>query len=130
MHNTDADGNEFFICDFCRRPWAEERPMVEGHRGSLICAPCLTVAYTELVHLHLGAERAGTVCTMCLENRSQPQWESPLFAEAHACVRCVRQAAGVLSKDPESGWKRPEPARGVEPSALEAGEEEGEEGEA
>jgi hypothetical protein len=130
MHNTAAEGNDYFVCDFCRRPWRDDRPMVEGHRGALICAPCLTVAYTELVHLHMGAERAKSLCTMCLEHRDQPQWESPLFPESHACVRCVRQAAGVMSKDPESGWKRPEAPAGVKPSELEAGEEEGEEGEA
>lgn len=124
MHNTDAEGNDFFICDFCRQSWAEDRPMVEGHRGSLICGPCLTVAYTELVHLHAGAERAKTLCAMCLEHRDQPQWESPLHPEVHACIRCVRQAAGVMSKDVESGWKRPDAPAEVTPSELEASEEE------
>lgn len=123
MHNTDAEGNDFFICDFCRHAWAEDRPMVEGHRGSLICGTCLTVAYTELVHLHAGAERAKSLCSMCLEHRDQPQWESPLHPEVHACIRCVRQAAGVMSKDEESGWKRPEAPAEVTPSELEAGEE-------
>jgi len=124
MHNTEAEGNEYFVCDFCRRCWAEDRPMVERHRGALICGPCLTVAYTELVHLHMGEERKGTLCTMCLEHRDQPQWESPSYPAAHACVRCVRQGAGVLGKDPESGWKKPEAAAGVVPSEVEKGEEE------
>ena len=97
--------------------------MVEGHRGSLICGPCLTVAYTELVHLHTGQERSGGLCVMCLEHRPQAQWESPLQPGTCACVRCVRQAAGVMSKDPDSGWKRPEPAAGVVPSDVEAQEE-------
>jgi len=130
MHNTAAEGNDYFVCDFCRKPWRDDRPMVEGHRGALICGPCLTVAYSELVHLRMGTERAGSLCTMCLENRDQPQWESPLHPQAHACIRCVRQAAGVMSKDPESGWKRPEAPAGAAPSDLEKGEEDAEEPEA
>ena len=38
-----------FLCDFCRREWTEDSPMVEGHHGSLVCGRCLTVAYIEVV---------------------------------------------------------------------------------
>src|SRR5690606_13098740 len=93
---------------FCRRPWSEERPMVEGHRGSLICAACLTVAYTDVV---LAGSRArppeGQACTMCLEKGDQPHWISPAFPEAAICTRCIRQSSTVLEKDKEFGWKRP-----------------------
>ena len=81
--------------------------MIEGHKGSLICSKCITPAYVSLIHLGEGAELAGTRCTMCLEDRNQPQWASPLHPEVHICLRCVKQGAGVLSKDPDYGWQKP-----------------------
>lgn len=127
MHNPQAQGDEFFVCDFCRRHWADDRPMVEGHRGALICAKCLTLAYTDLVYSGQGTALSGTLCTMCLENRAQPQWCSPLHPEAHACLRCVRQAAGVLSRDPDYGWQRPPAPAGTQATSQEAHEEQDEE---
>lgn len=111
MHDTSATGNEFFRCDFCRAAWSDSRPMVEGHQGSLICAPCLTVAYGAIVVADLGEPLPdGAQCVLCLEKRPEPHWRSPAYPDALACRRCIRQAAAVLSKDPESGWRRPEPA--------------------
>jgi hypothetical protein len=110
MHDESADGSEFFKCDFCRRPWAEDRPMVEGHRGSLICGQCLTVAFADVV-LHSGGATlpAGTTCKLCLEERKEPCWQSPMHETEWACLRCIKQSAGVLTKDKESGWTRPVP---------------------
>ena len=34
-----------FLCDYCGNTWSDDRPMVEGHRGSLVCARCLSLAY-------------------------------------------------------------------------------------
>lgn len=116
MHNPGAEGNDYFVCDFCRRHWADDRPMVEGHKGSLICGQCLTPAYVEIVQLLQGTTLAGTHCTMCLEHRNEPQWSSPLFPESHICRRCLKQAAGVLCRDPESGWHKPQPPAGVSPA--------------
>ncbi|TVQ61971.1 MAG: hypothetical protein EA378_05765 [Phycisphaerales bacterium] len=97
-----------FLCDFCARPWAEDRPMVEGHRGSIVCGRCLTVAYAELVLSKLDASRPdGTTCVLCLEERTEAMWESPVREGVFACRRCVKQSAGVLVKDAESGWKKP-----------------------
>ncbi|HYE02372.1 MAG TPA: hypothetical protein VD963_03950 [Phycisphaerales bacterium] len=107
MHDRAATGNDFFKCDFCRRSWSEERPMVEGHRGSLLCAACLTVAYTHVVVAGGGEELRGSGCTLCLEERDQPQWQSPMYPEARACLRCIKQAATVLEKDPDAPWTRP-----------------------
>jgi hypothetical protein len=108
MHDQDAQGNEFFKCDFCLNPWAEDRQMVEGHRGSLICSRCLTLAYAEVVAGGGGARPpAGTTCTLCLEERTQQHWQSPARPEAWACERCIRQSGQILEKDEESGWKRP-----------------------
>jgi len=110
MHDTTAQGNEYFKCDFCRKPWAEERPMVEGHRGSLICADCLTVAYTQVFLASAGTPRPeGAVCTLCLEPRDAMYWTSPLYEEARVCKRCINQAAVTLERDPDHPWKRPSP---------------------
>ncbi|MBL8757039.1 MAG: hypothetical protein JNK35_01265 [Phycisphaerae bacterium] len=123
MHDHAAEGNEFFKCDFCRQPWADDRPMVEGHQGSLICSACLSVAY---LHVHgpqtagLGAESPAIACRMCLETRSGPRWASPLDPEAVACKRCIRQSAGVLERDPEYAWRRPDGLNGGDSSAEQA----------
>ncbi len=113
MHDTNAEGNEFFKCDFCHSPWAEDRPMVEGHQGSLICSRCLSAAYVEVVHMAGGVKRLGAKCVMCLEERQEPQWQSPLVETAFICKRCVKQSTGTLEHDEESGWKRPAPPAGA-----------------
>lgn len=81
--------------------------MVEGHQGSLICDRCLTIAYTELVLAESGTAPAGATCTMCLEERAEIAWQSPMYVEAVACRRCVKQAAGRLHKDPDWDWTKP-----------------------
>ena len=95
-----------FLCDFCGQCWADGRPMVEGHRGSLICGPCLGVAYVEVVQGGARSAPGGAACTLCLEARDGAMWASGA-REAFACLRCVKQSAGVLTKDPESGWRKP-----------------------
>lgn len=116
MHDPAHEGTPaFFICDFCRQPWSEQRPMVEGHKGSLICASCLSVAYRSVALdgmpslLPAPGEHpwGGLVCTLCLEERSQPAWRSPMHEEAIVCLRCVKQSATTLEKDPDYGWERP-----------------------
>ncbi len=107
MHDPTSTGNDFFRCDFCRRGWADDRPMVEGHQGSLVCGPCLTVAYTEVVLRRASSAPPGTKCTMCLEDRDETMWRSPAHEEAVICDRCIKQAAGRLVKDPECNWKKP-----------------------
>lgn len=114
MHDPAATGTDMFVCDFCSRPWADDRPMVEGHRGSLVCAGCLSAAYTEVALLKAGvpgptpADGPGApACTMCLERRPEPHWVSPIRPEARVCRRCIKQSATTMEKDPETGWKRP-----------------------
>jgi hypothetical protein len=98
------------LCDFCRREWTEERPMVEGHQGSCICGPCLTTAYRATVLDEAPATPgSGARCALCLEDRADPMWDSPVEPGTRACRRCVRQSAAVLQKDPDSRWRRPEP---------------------
>lgn len=107
MHDLDAQGNQFFKCDFCASAWEESRPMVEGHRGSLICAECLSMAYAEVILLRAGTPHADiTACTLCLMHREDDHWKSPL-SDAAACAWCITKSADILEKDPDAGWKRP-----------------------
>lgn len=108
MHKTRPDGTVIeSLCDFCHASF-EAEPMIEGHQGSLLCLKCLSVAYSDVVNFGGGHENTGMMCRMCLEERKQPEWASPLDPEARVCLRCIKQAATALEKDPESGWKRPE----------------------
>lgn len=110
MHRTTPQGELIeSTCDFCGRVWdpAGDQLMIEGHQGSLICLKCLSAAYAEIALHGGGLENQGKKCTMCLEERKQPEWESPVNTGARVCLRCVKQAATALEKDSESGWKRP-----------------------
>lgn len=110
MHRTHTDGSLIeSTCDFCSRRWDPEGSelMIEGHQGSLICLKCLSIAYADVVLHGGGQEHQGKKCTLCLESRAQPEWQSPVNPSAHACLRCIRQAATALEKDKESGWQRP-----------------------
>ena len=110
MHKTRPDGSVIgSFCDFCAREWDQQGSeiMVEGHQGSLICTKCLSAAYAAIVLHKLGEEHKGTSCVMCIEERDQPQWESPVQEGKRICLRCLKQAATALEKDPETGWKRP-----------------------
>ena len=96
-----------FLCDFCVRAWDGAFPMVEGHQGSLICDRCLEVAYRELVLAKGDSTRVPYHCTMCLEERSQPGWTSPMVDGKAVCLRCVNQAAVRLERDEDWQWARP-----------------------
>ncbi len=119
---------EDFLCDFCGQTWAADRPMVEGHRGSLACARCLTLAFDELWNMGveplpakartIGEAGPGAVgmrpspgvpCTMCLEQRDEPHWHSPARPEAWICRRCAKQSVVMLERDSEANFRRPPP---------------------
>lgn len=108
------------LCDFCMRQWTEDHPMIEGHRGSCICGNCLTIAYRQVVLHGESSAPADFLCTMCLErdkdravlNRAgEPGWQSPVRSEAVICRRCIKLAAGVLHKDKDFNWKKPQAAQ-------------------
>ena len=98
-----------FLCDFCGKEWDGESPVVEGHKGSLICGDCLAAAYRELALKDGGAgtgtAAAGYTCVMCLEQRKEPGWAGATGAVV--CRRCARQSAAVLAKDKDYSWIKP-----------------------
>lgn len=104
-HNATAAD---FLCDFCEASWADDRPMVEGHRGSLICGKCLTLAFDALWNRGQGVPRPeAETCVMCLSPNDDPVWVSPVRDEARICKRCAKQSAVMLERDQDCGWKRP-----------------------
>lgn len=125
MRNPAANPDDLrmsdFWCDFCRRPWTEDVPMIEGHQGSLICGRCLALAYADLsVHGSPSVPAAPDIpggkrsddssrpkCLMCLEHRRDALWRSPAHEEALVCLRCVKQGATALEKDKDFAWRRP-----------------------
>jgi len=112
VQRTGADPQDMqpsdFLCDFCARPWDGAFPMVEGHQGSLICGNCLSTAYAQTVLAGDRTAAPGAQCVLCLEQRDDIAWASPVRDEACACVRCLKQAAGRLHKDPDWDWRKPE----------------------
>lgn len=127
MHRPGTDHSnvqmEDVLCDFCGTTWTETLPLVEGHRGAVICGPCLTTAYRQLVLEKRGtagegsggvtptgtdaaAATGGYECRLCLEQRKEIGWRGT--TDACACLRCVKQSAAILAKDADYGWKRPE----------------------
>jgi hypothetical protein len=116
MHDQSAEGNDYFKCDFCLASWADDLPMVEGHRGSLICARCLTAAFTRVVVEKQGVTVPEHInCALCLMHHDSPHYahagtpDSP--GGAVACERCIKQSAAILAKDPEAGWTKPTPPK-------------------
>jgi len=106
-------------CDFCGQDWDEIRPMIEGHRGSVLCLDCLKFA---LAMAH-PAKDAGP-CTMCLHpiEDGKIMWQHPDRPEsanqqALICEGCIKQAAGTFSKDADIPWKWDRKIAGKEPKA-------------
>ncbi len=111
MQREATDGGIIISCDFCGTDWDpydmdQPRPMMEGHRGSVICLPCVKVA---LVEIAPGSDPYE--CTLCRKETlpaDLPRWHSDGGAmPANLCKDCLNQAAGTFSKDPDIDWKRP-----------------------
>ena len=109
MHRDGTDPEnvqlEDILCDFCSEAaWAAGSPCIEGHRGSVICGKCLSVAFVSIVTCKVEEQEAE--CVMCLEKRATPMWKG-LRDEALICRRCVKQSAGVLQNSPAYDWSKP-----------------------
>ena len=125
MHRPGADPENRtevdFLCDFCGSTWKPERPMMEGHKGSLICGVCLTNAYKQVVLANAGITVPEHIaCTLCLLNKAGDYWQSATRVDLQdgevlvepepgnvVCRWCIERSATMLNKDAESGWKKP-----------------------
>ena len=115
MQRTTSDGL-IISCDFCGTDWdpydqSFAKPMVEGHKGSIICLDCVKSALAEM-------EAAGEEyrCVMCtVEGLTLDRWRhlgahpgaeasAGLNADAVVCIECIKQAAGRFDKDKDVDW--------------------------
>lgn len=96
-----------FLCDFCGGTWTEDLPMVEGHKGSLICGACLREAFRRVVVLGENSADEGYACALCLLTKPEAAWRSPATGST-ACRWCINRSATMLAKDPDSRWTKPE----------------------
>jgi hypothetical protein len=92
------------LCDFCRRDWDGQEPMIEGHHGSVLCLQCLQQA---LVEQAPGPDKFK--CTLCLRFNippEMPRWRHPGNPEAVVCQECMYQAARAFhrNKDVPFQW--------------------------
>lgn len=95
-------------CDFCGTDWDQVKPMIEGHRGSIVCLDCLGRAVEAAA-----AADAAFKCTMCQQDRepATPVYRNPApdeqaNIEAALCWDCIQQADRAFSKDPDTEWER------------------------
>lgn len=94
------------LCDFCGAAWTADLPLIEGHQGNVICGRCVSVAIVETGEW--AEAGAGPIrCRMCLEQRNEPAWVSPMDESARICRRCIDMAADALEGDAETNWRRP-----------------------
>ncbi len=101
MQRTEH-GYIIISCDYCGTDWDEIKPMIEGHRGSVLCLNCLKIA---LADLRPADEEF--FCNLCVREKiavGTLRWTS-LATGVHACQSCIHQAAGTFSKDPDVDWK-------------------------
>src|SRR4051812_11336830 len=102
MQREEPDGI-VLLCDFCRRDWDGQEPMIEGHHGSILCLECMKTA--------LGAQETGGdkfKCTLCLRFNIPPElphWSNSAHPEAIVCQECLYQAAKAFRRNPDVAWK-------------------------
>ena len=103
------DGGIVISCDFCGVDWDEVIPMIEGHRGSVLCLTCLKQAMGSAV-----PAKEAYDCALCLSNKPGETkcWIHPgaepspgLNAEAKLCWDCMRLAAKGFHKDPDVDFR-------------------------
>lgn len=101
MQRTDPEGI-VLVCDFCRRDWDGQEPMIEGHHGSILCLECLKTALRDQ-NTQPGPDADGKYkCTLCLRFNmpaALPHWSNAAFPEAIVCQECLYQAARTFSRN-------------------------------
>jgi hypothetical protein len=108
MQRTE-DGGIVISCDYCGTDWDEQLPMIEGHRGSVLCLECLKCA------LDNARPADDTIdCALCLSASpaGTKHWRHPdpkpsdgLNPDAILCWDCIRLAAKGYHKDPDIDFR-------------------------
>ena len=114
MQKHESDG-VVISCDFCGSDWDQIKPMVEGHRGSVLCLSCLAAALD-----HSAPAPDEFKCTLCRREplpADLPRWFHPtpdpaqpgLNPDACACQDCLHQAARAFTRDKDTDftWTQP-----------------------
>jgi len=101
MQRIEADGL-IISCDFCRTDWDGSSPVIEGHRGAIICLECLKLSLDSLTP-------AGETfkCVLCLREplpATLDRWSHPENPTTYACRDCIHQTADVFDRDPDIDW--------------------------
>jgi hypothetical protein len=102
MQREDPEGI-VLVCDFCRRDWDGQEPMIEGHHGSILCLECLKLALPAQA-----TDGEKYKCTLCLRFNiptELPHWSNPAHTEAIVCQECLYQAARAFGRNPDVPWK-------------------------
>ena len=105
MQREDPDGI-VILCDFCRRDWDGQEPMIEGHHGSILCLECLKIALRDQ-HADTRPEADKYKCNLCLRFNippTLPQWSNPAHPDALLCQECLYQGARAFSRNPDIPW--------------------------
>ncbi len=88
-------------CDACHATWDQVLPMIEGHRGSVLCLECLKQARSQPL-----ATGEPFMCVLC-QKESLPatlgRYRSASTGVA-VCADCLEQAANTFSRDPDVDW--------------------------
>jgi len=102
------DGYIVIACDFTGTEWDEQVPMIEGHRGAVICLDALRRAIDQAAEAD-----APFMCTMCRREREagKKMWRHPdppetATPDAAICWPCIRQADKAFGKDPDTDWQQ------------------------
>ena len=95
-------------CDFCGTDWDMEKPMIEGHKGSILCIDCLARGIEEAK-----PAPAGFMCTMCRQDYEAgtkayiPLERAPnANPKAVICWDCLQQADRTFARDKDTDWER------------------------
>lgn len=109
MQRTEQ-GYVIISCDFCGVDWDEVIPMIEGHKGSVLCLNCMKQAIGQLV-----SETEPYKCTMCVKDGlpgDLRHWRHPsptpspgLNVGAIMCIDCLQQANKTFGRDKDIDWK-------------------------
>lgn len=103
-----TDEGVVLACDFCGTDWDQVAPMIEGHRGSILCLTCLGRAIDEATE-----PAEPFTCTLCTQQRQaemkmyrNPAPPTEANEQAALCWDCAQQADRAFAKDPDTEWQR------------------------